>query len=111
MTVIDLSTLSDPSLEMTGVELQLDRGKKVRIINIYVKHQHPINTDKLRTILYNQVPTVIIGDYNAKLDIPLNSNTNRNGDLVADLIANYDIVPILPDSHARYQTPDLDSLS
>jgi len=107
---IDLTQIQDQSLELTGVEIELERGKRVRVVNTYAQQRFPINTNAIKTQLNNKIPTIIFGDLNAKLNIPLNNETNRNGELIAELISDHDIIPILPSEHTRYQIPSAPSV-
>lgn len=100
---LDCSEPNDPSLELSGVEVLLASNHTIKIINAYAQARHPINTNTIKKLILNQVtPTLIVGDLNAKLDIPLHNTTNRNGDILGKLLEQDRISALLPQSYTRY---------
>lgn len=105
---IDMQALLTKGLELTSAELYLSGQPTVRIVNMYVspsvqkpeKQKDILN--KLKTASKSAPLTVVTGDGNAKLDIPLHESTNRFGDLLDEERINGEIVALVPDEYTRY---------
>lgn len=100
---VELKLQSDPSLELSCVELQLSNNKQIKLINLYAQVRFPLNTDILKQHILNQnITTLAIGDFNAKLNIDLHSNTNQNGLILDRLLEEDELYCIIPDKPTRF---------
>lgn len=96
--------------EVLGVEIILPAQKPVRIIGVYLSPRNNACTQTKRAELLHGLlshlrtnsPTFLVGDFNARLDIPHHTFTNKLGDELTEL-SNQGYIEIhLPGEFTRY---------
>lgn len=96
-----------PGVELTATEVYIPNHPTVRIMNIYIsptikQHKHREIIKNIRDAMMSAPHTIMIGDLNAKTDIPLHETTNHLGKLLDEEIENGEILPIIPEEYTRY---------
>lgn len=89
-------------METLGLEAKSNGRTSLRIIGAYNSPANKLPLDRLLDQLNVGTPTIIIGDLNAKCNIPLHQTTNRNGDILDEAMEKGEIIVVSPDDYTRY---------
>lgn len=89
-------------METLGVET-IKNGKIIlRLIGVYNSPANKLPVDEIVKLVNHQTPTIIFGDLNAKCNLDIHSNTNRNGDLLDSAAEQGDVSVVAPSEYTRY---------
>lgn len=103
-----LLDLPEHGMEVVGIQLELVSGKTIKIIGAYNPPTNKLPVKAISDLLKGETSTFLLGDLNAKCDIPLHANTNRNGDALDEEASYGELIVISPDTYTRrdYATRD-----
>jgi endonuclease/exonuclease/phosphatase family metal-dependent hydrolase len=99
--IIDTSEYTKEGMELQGIELQLKKQQGVTIINTYCRDKK-LNKIKAKEMLNKETNCILIGDWNAKMDIPIHNKCNENGTILQNAYENNELRPIIPDAFTRF---------
>ena len=99
-TELDLSGYTKNGTELIGASVRLRNNKRLHVIGTYI-HGGQIDTNTLSELSRLNKNTVLIGDYNAKLDVPLHLVQNHNGKRLQDCIDSGQIIAAVPGTYTR----------
>lgn len=89
-------------METVSATIHLPKNKSVRIISTYNSPQNKIPVDEISKLSKGNIVTLLVGDTNAKIDIPLHRNTNANGDALDQECSKGEIIAITAPTYTRY---------
>lgn len=95
---------STGGMETLGIVFIQNGSSRLRIINAYNSPANKIPVPGIIELVNDKTPTVIIGDFNAKCNVPIHRNSNRNGQLLDDAAENGEIFIAAPTQYTRYDS-------